>query len=74
MKGEMLGNFGNRIGSKGCKWSYLNAPGTKSTQFGRIPLNHFQPSPLWGNKNWPPNVKVEKLENLGNTIGSKGRK
>ena len=24
------------------------------TQVGRNPFSHFQPSPLWGNKNWPP--------------------
>ena len=32
---------------------------------GKIPFSPFQPSPPWGNKNWPPqykDVKVEKFE------------
>ena len=48
MKVNELKKLGNKIGSKGCKWSNLNAPGTQSSQVGRIPLSHFQPSPLWG--------------------------
>ena len=28
----------------------------------RFPFSHFQPSPLWGNKKWPPRIKVKKLE------------
>ena len=27
------------------------------TQVGRIPFPHFQPSSLWGNKNWAPQYK-----------------
>ena len=27
------------------------------TQVGRIPFSHFQPSSLWGNKNWAPQYK-----------------
>ena len=42
--------------------------------FWRIPFSHFLPSPLWGNKNWPPRIKVKKLENLGNKIGLTGCK
>ena len=61
MKVKKLENLGNKIGSKGCIWSNLNAPCNQSTQVGRIPLSHFQPSPLWGNKNWPPSMKVKKL-------------
>ena len=41
------------------------------TQVGRNPFSHFQPPPLWGNKNWPPSIKVEKFENLINKIGLK---
>ena len=29
---------------------------------------------LWGNKNWPPSMKVKKLENLYDNIGLKGCK
>ena len=29
---------------------------------------------LWGNKNWPPSMKVKKLENFGNKSGLKGCK
>ena len=38
-------------------------------QVGRVPFSHFQPSCLWCNKNWPPSMKVKKLENMGNKIG-----
>ena len=29
---------------------------------------------LWGNKNWPPSMKVKKFENFQNKSGSKGCK
>ena len=29
---------------------------------------------LWGNKNWPPSMKVKKLENFQNLKGAKGCK
>ena len=29
---------------------------------------------LWGNKNWPPSIKVRQIENLQNKIGLKGCK
>ena len=32
------------------------------TQVGRIIFSHFQPFPLWGNKNWLSSMKVKKLE------------
>ena len=34
MKVQKLGNFGNKSGLTGCKWSSLNAPGTQT------PLSH----------------------------------
>ena len=34
----------------------------------------FQSLALWGNKNWPPSVKVKKLEKFGNKSGSIGCK
>ena len=46
IKMKELKNVGNKIGSKGCKWSNLNAPCTQFTQVGRIPLSHFQRPPL----------------------------
>ena len=131
MKVKKLKNLSNKIGSIGCKWSNLNAPGTQSTQVGRVPFSIFTPPfsgviriglpawkwkswkiwatilaqlvakgptwmpqapnvpihsggenfpfpfsalPLWGNKNWPPSMKVKKLKNLSNKIGSIGCK
>ena len=29
---------------------------------------------LWGNKNWPPSMKVQKIENWQNEMGLKGCK
>ena len=71
MQVKKLKSSANKIGSKSCIWSNSNAPGTQSNQVGRIPLSHFQPSPLWGNKNWPPSMKVEKVENFHNKKGLK---
>ena len=136
MKVKKLKNFWNKMGSMGCKWSSLNAPGT------RHPLSHSilkldeSPFPiigplgviriglpvwkwkswkifrtkgvqrdangpvwmpqalntpcliqfwswmnlpfpllaLWGNKNWPPSMKVKKLKIFWNKLGSKGGK
>ena len=48
------------------KWSNWNAPGTQSClsliQFMGWVIPHFQFLAFWGNKNWPPSMKVEKLE------------
>ena len=61
----------------GCNWSGLNAPGTGN------PLSHpvlkldefpFPIIGLWGNKNWPPSMKVKKMENFGNKSGLMGCK
>ena len=64
----------NKLGLKGCKWSSLNAPGTHT------PLSHsvlelhfslFSLLALWGNKNWPPSIKVQEMENSMNKLGLK---
>ena len=60
---------------EGYKWSSLNAPGTKN------PLSHggwknslFPLLALWGNKNWPPSIMVQQIENCKNKMGLKGCK
>ena len=77
MKVKKLDNSQNKSGSTGCKWSSLNAPGTEN------PLSHpllglgefqFLLLALWGIKNWPPSMKVKKLENFQNQRGLKGCK
>ena len=65
MKVQKLNIYKNKSDSTGCKWPSLNAPGTEA------PLSHpilklgefpFPLLALWGNKNWPPSMKVKKLE------------
>ena len=78
MKVKKLEIFQNKWGLKGCQWSSLNAQGTGN------PLSHpilklvefpFPLiGPLWGNKNWPPSMKVKKLKFYGNKSGLKGCK
>ena len=54
----------NKRGSRGCKWSSLNAPGTGnplSHPILELDEFHFPIIGLWGNKNWPPSMKVKKL-------------
>ena len=55
----------------------MNVPGTEN------PLSHtvleldefpYPPTPLWGNKNWPPSMKVKKMEIFQNKRGLKGCK
>ena len=41
-------------------------------EVGRIPL--FPLLTLWGNKNWPPSMKANKLENFQNKRALKGCK
>ena len=57
--------FQIEIGLEGCKWSSLNVPGTET------PLSHpilkldespFQLLAFWGNKIWPPSMKMETSE------------
>ena len=77
MKVEKSENFQNKRGSKGYKWSSLNAQGTGN------PLSHpllglgelhFPIIGPQGNKNWPPSMKVKKLENFQNKRGLMGCK
>ena len=77
MKVKKLENVWDKSGLTGCKWSGLNAPGTET------PLSHpilkldefpFPQLALWGNKNWLPSMKVEKLNNFQNKRGSAGCK
>ena len=56
-------NWLNRLHAK---WSSLNVTGTEipsHIQVVRIPFSHFQPSSLWGNKNWPP-VYRDRLKSM----------
>ena len=77
MKIEKLKKYGNKSGSMGCKLSSLNAPGIENPlSHSLLKLGEF-PWPLlalWGNKNWPPSMKVKKMENLQNKRGLKGCK
>ena len=68
MKVKKSENAGLKIGLKCCKWSSLNTPSIETLfviQVGRIPISHFWPSSLLGNKNWPLKYKSGKLDNLG---------
>ena len=70
MKVEKVEQFRNKKGLMDCKWSSLNAPGTRN------PLSHlnlvlcdfplFPLLTLWGNENGPPSMKVEKVEQFRN--------
>ena len=70
MKVEKMENFQNKRGLMGCNWSSFIVTGTEN------PLSHpllgleafpvFPLLALWGNKNWPPSMKVKKLENFQN--------
>ena len=73
IKVEKLEISQDKMGSKDCKWSSLNAPGTEN------PLSHpvlkldefpFPIIGLWGNKNQPPSMKVKKLKIFWNKMGS----
>ena len=75
MKLKKLKIFWNKMGSMGCKWSSLNAPGTENPLSHSILKLDESPFPLlalWGNKNWPPSMKVKKLVNYQNKSCSKG--
>ena len=80
MKVKKLANFWNKSGLTGCKWSSLNALGTQiplSCPFLKLqefPFIIIMLLSLWGNKKWPPTMKVKKFENLGHTIGLAGCK
>ena len=80
MKRKELENFQNKSGLKGCKWSSLNAPGTETPQSHAywerviLPTPIISPLGLWGNKNWLPSMKWEKLKIFQNKMGLKGCK
>ena len=76
MKMKKLKIFWNKTGSMGCKWSSLNAPGTENPLSHSILKLDEPPFPLlaWGNKNWPPRMKVKKLEIFWNKMDSMGCK
>ena len=63
------------MGLKGCKWSSLNTPGTKtplSHPFMKLGESPFLTiSPLGYNKNWPASMKVRKMKNYQNKMGLK---
>ena len=69
MKVKKLGNFQNKRGLMGCKWSSLNAPATENPlSLPLLGLEEF-PFPIigsLGDKNWPLSMKVKKLENYQN--------
>ena len=69
--------YENKSGLKGCQWSNVNGPGTET------PLSHpflklgeplFPLLALWGNKKWPPSMKVKNLENYQKVRCAKGSK
>ena len=43
-------------------------------QFWSCMISPFQLMDLWGNKNWPPSMKLKKVENFWNKKGFKGCK
>ena len=74
MKVKILENSHNKRGLKGCKWSSFNAPGTQtplSHSVLELDISLFSLLALWGNKNWPPSMKVKQIENCQNKMGLK---
>ena len=43
-------------------------------QFWSWVIPHFPLLALWDNKNWPPSIKVKKVENFRNKMGLMGCK
>ena len=77
MKVKKSEKFQNKMGLKECKWSSLNIPGTETLLSHPILKLDEPPLPLlalWGNKNWPPSMKVKKLKIFWDKMGSKGCK
>ena len=77
IKMKQIENFQNKMGLKGCKWSSLNAPGTQTSlshPFLELEISPFSLLALWGNKKWPPSIKVKQIENFQNKMGLKGCK
>ena len=74
IKVKQIEIFLNKMSLKGCKRSSLNAPGTLTPLshsllgFGDFP---FSALAIWGNKNWPPSLKVKQM-GLNGPNGPKG--
>ena len=77
MKVQQMENSKKKMASKGCNYSSSIALGTQT------PLSHlllelacslFSLLVLWGNKNWPPSIKVKEIKNFPNKSGAKGCK
>ena len=77
IKVKQIENFQNKMGLKGCNWSSLKAPGTQpplSHSVLELDFSLFSLLALWGNKNWPPSIKMKQIENCQNKMGLKGCK
>ena len=77
IKMKQIENYKNKMGLKGCKWSSLNAPGTQtcvSHSVLELDFLLFSLLALWGNKKWPPSIKMKQIENCQNKMGWKGCK
>ena len=75
MNVKMFEKLQNKIGTKGCKWSSLNATGTETIiHIGSWENSPFSLLALWGNKNGLPSMKVKELEKFQNKMGLKGCK
>ena len=62
MKVKKLKIFQHKMGSMSCIWSSLNVPGTETPLSHPILKLDESPFPLlalWGNKYWPPSMKVK---------------
>ena len=56
-------------------WPSLNVPGTETPlchSLLELEISLFSLLALWGNKNWPPSIKVKQIENFQNKMGLKG--
>ena len=78
IKMKHIKNCQYKMGLKGCKWSTLNVPNVPGTQTplsqSVLELDFSLISSLWGNKNWPPSIKIKQIENGQNKMGLKGWK
>ena len=72
------GKFPEQNGLKGMQMVQFECPG-HSHPFCLIHLGNWENSPfsilaLWGNKNWPPSINMEQIENYLNKMGLMGSK
>ena len=64
-----------KMGSKGYKWSSLNAPGTEKTlphhywKLNEFPISLFTPLAWAHNRNWPPNINLREMKNCQSKLG-----